>query len=125
MRVLFLIVACCFFSCSLFRKTNKTTANATQSSVKQMEANQLILKKAGKETQIFTYWNDSDFYQYQYIKEQIDQAKSGKVIAEEKQESKQTINTKKTEPVAPWIYVLMLLVLIGCYLIFKRFFSFG
>ncbi len=93
--------------------------------MKQMEAKQLILKKAGKETQIFTYWNDSGFYQVQYIKEQIDQAKSGKVIAEEKKEAKQTTSTKKIESVASWIYVLMLLLLIGCYLIFKRFFSFS
>ena len=125
MRSILFIILVCSAGCSLFRKTSKTNSNAAQSSTKQLEASQLILKKAEKETQIFTYWNDSGFYQVQYIKEQIDEAKSAKLIEEDKQEAKQASSTKKMEPVATWIYLVILLVLLACYMIFKRFLAFG
>ncbi|SMC70392.1 hypothetical protein [Pedobacter africanus] len=66
-------------SCGLFKKTSKTTTSYAQSSAKEIEQRQLVLKSANKETQIFIYWNDRGFYQFRHIKEKIDQAKSGQL----------------------------------------------
>jgi len=121
MKGVLIITVLCLFGCALFNKTSKTTTTDTQSSTKQLESSQLLLKKADKETQIFTYWNDSGFYQFQYIKEQVDQAKSGKFRADEKQSAKNTMNSKTVEPVGAWIYVMILIGLAGVYLVFRRF----
>lgn len=109
-------------SCSLFKKTSKTTELSTQSSIKRLESSQMLLKTSGMETQIFTYWNDSGFYQYQHIKEQIDQAKSDQLLVAERQEAKHSFNTKKVEPIGIWIYGVVLLALVCCYPIIKRVF---
>jgi Na+-transporting NADH:ubiquinone oxidoreductase subunit NqrC len=91
-------------SCGLFKKTSKTTVSDKQLLTREIEQNQLILKSANKETQVFTYWNDSGFYQFQNIKEQINQAKSGQFKTQEKQKVEQETTVKKSEPVKMWIY---------------------
>jgi maltose-binding protein MalE len=117
---LFMMMLLCS-GCALFQKTSKTTAVDTQSSINQLESTQLVLKTVGKETQIFTYWNDSGVYQYHHIKEQIDQAKLNKVKTEEKQQAKQTVTTKKTEPLKIWIYIGLGVGVVVCFLILKKF----
>ncbi|MDR6783330.1 hypothetical protein ABIE26_000182 [Pedobacter africanus] len=104
--------------CALFKKTNKITTKDVQSSSKQMESSQLILKRADKETRVFTYWNDSSFYQFQQIKEQGEQAKSGKLRTQEKQQSKQQDKIKKIEPNKFLVYTgvfFLLIVMIWFY----------
>ena len=112
-KILFASVLICFAGCAFFRKSTRTNAGATQTSTNQLESSQLVLKSAGKETRIFTYWNDSGFYQYQNIKEQVDQAKLTDLKTEQKLQAKQKIVTKKTEPLNVWIYVVILMVLTG------------
>ena len=121
-NTLFAIVLICFSGCTLFRKTSKSNAVVAQSSINQLESSQLVLKNAGKETQIFTYWNDSGFYQYQHIKEQVDQARLNNLKAEEKQQAKQTVVTRKTEPVSTWVYVMVFIAFVVCFLIFRKVF---
>jgi hypothetical protein len=116
---LFMMMLLCS-GCALFQKTSKTTAVDTQSSINQLESSQLVLKTVGKETQIFTYWNDSGVYQYQHIKEQVDQAKLNKVKTEEKQQAKQTVTTKKTEPLKIWIYIAVGVGVVVCFLILRK-----
>ncbi|MNL21695.1 hypothetical protein D3C87_1429980 [compost metagenome] len=115
----FLLIILCLAGCSLFKKTTKTSTKSGQSSRKQTEQNQLILKRADKETHILTYWNDSGLYQFQHIKEQIDQAKSGQLKTKETQEVKQHTKAKEIEPVKIWIYVGILVVLICFSLLYK------
>lgn len=120
MRCLIVILVLCFSACTVFRKTNKEMANAVQLSNKHIEANQLILKKAEKESQIYTYWNDSGFYQLQIIKEGVAQAESGSLKIEKKEEAKQSIDIKKHEPVTSWIYAVILLLMLSCYLLLRK-----
>jgi len=121
MRVkLLVIVLICISGCALFQKTSKMSSVGTQSSVNQLESSQLVLKSTGKETQIYTYWNDSGFYQYQHIKEQIDQAKLSSTKAEQKQQAKQTVTAKKTERVNTGIYGAILITLVIGYLIWRK-----
>lgn len=116
--IVFMIILFCS-SCALFNKTSKTTASAKQSSTNQLESSQLVLKSVDKETQIFTYWNDSGIYRLEQIRERSDQAKSDKLKTLEKQQAKQTIVTKKTEPLNTWIFVLIILLAVGC-LLYKK-----
>jgi maltose-binding protein MalE len=116
-----IIMLALIVSCALFQKTRKTSQSSTQSSNTKLETSQLVLKSDGKETRIFTYWNDSGFYQYQHIKEQVDQARLNSLKAKEKQQAKQTVVTKKTEPVSGWIYVVVFIGGVVGYLVLKRF----
>lgn len=106
--------------CSLLRKTTITSNKKSQSSSKQLEASMLILKNANKETQVFTYWNDSGFYQYQHIKEQTDLAKSGRLKASAKVSEQTKVATKQTEPPKLWIYMVLAVIMVRCYLGYKR-----
>jgi len=110
------------FGCALFNKTSKTTTKDKHSSEKQLESSQLLFKTANKETQIFTYWSDSGFYQVQNIKEQIDMAKTDRLKTEEKQEAKQETIVKKTEPLRFWVYGLVGISAVVCYWVYRRFF---
>ena len=51
-------------SCGLFRKTTKTNVKDSFDLSKETEA------------QIYSYWKDSIFHQYEVIREQVDQAKA-------------------------------------------------
>lgn len=110
----------CLLGCALFNKTNKTTTTDKQSSKKQLESSQLLFKTANKETRIITYWNDTGFYQIQNIREQIDLAKTDRLKTEEKALAKQESTLKKREPVNSWIYALIVLVTIVCFLVFRK-----
>ena len=101
-----------FCSCSLFRKTSKTTDIVHKSSKSQLDFGQLVLKSSGKETQVYTYWNDSGFYQYQNIKEQIDQVKSEQLTAIGQHEAQQTIIDKKATSVQAWGFIGMVILTI-------------
>lgn len=114
--ILFAIVLICSAGCTLFRKTSKTNAVATHSSINQLEASQLVLKTAGKETQIFTYWNDSGFYQYQHIKEQVDQAGLNQMKSEDQQRVKETVAIKKYSPLDNWIFFVIAIAIVAAVL---------
>lgn len=120
MKGILIVIVLCLFGCALFNKTSKTSVTDTQSSTKQLESIQLLLKNAGKETQIFTYWNDSGFYQYQLIKEQSNERASAQLKVTEKQVSKEKQISKKSEPVKVWGYILLLIALCGIYFFVKK-----
>lgn len=119
MRSILILIPLLLVGCTLFKKTSKSTDVAIQRSNQHLESSQLLLKRVDKETQIFTYWNDSGAYQVQYIKEQIDQAKSGKVTAIAKDEEKRTIAIKKATPTFIWGLIGLLVFSIGWF-IFNR-----
>lgn len=129
MRTLYLLLFMLLFylsafleGCTLFQKSTKTSSTHKQSLEKQLESSQLLFKTANKETQIFTYWNDSGFYQIQNIREQIDMAKTDRLKIEEKQEAKQETIVKKTEPLRFWIYGLVCIGAVVCCWGYRRFF---
>jgi maltose-binding protein MalE len=109
--LLYLLMA--FMGCNLFKKTTKSTSSNAQSTAKQADVSQLILKTANKETQIFTYWKDSALYQYQNIKEHIEEAKSSAVKVKEEEMVKRQRTIKKAEPARVWVYIGVLLVVVG------------
>lgn len=115
MKTKLFFITMLFCSCSLFRKTSKTTDITTQSSKNQLDFGQLVLKSSGKETKVFTYWNDSGFYQYQHIKEQIDQAKSDRLTAIAEDKAEQTVAVKNSTSVHAWgIIGLLVLIIVIC-----------
>jgi len=122
MKGLFIILlTCCLYSCALFQKTSKTKSADVQSSKTKLESSQLVLKSLGKETQVFTYWNDSGIYQYQHIREQIDQAEVTDTKKAENQYAKQTVTTKKDEGLRSWVYFTLIILLLGCYFFVKKY----
>jgi len=66
------------------------------------------LKSGAKETQVFSYWNDSGFYQYQRISEQVDQLASRQLKAGEITLAKKELSDKKTEPSRVWIWFVVI-----------------
>ncbi|MEQ7800928.1 hypothetical protein ABDJ41_14080 [Pedobacter sp. ASV1-7] len=114
------IVTLLFYSCSLFRKTSKTKDIVTQSSKNQLDFSQLVLKSSGKETRVFTYWNDSGFYQYQHIKEQLDQAKSDQLKTITQHAAGQTIATKNTTSLQTWGIVGMFMLTLVFGFLYRR-----
>ncbi|TCD02718.1 hypothetical protein [Pedobacter psychroterrae] len=120
MKPLYLLTIILLSSCSLFKKTTKSSATSSFDLSKQIEENQLALTTTQKETKIYSLWKDSVFYQYQLIKEQVDNAKAGTVKTQENQQTKQEQTTKESKPVETWIYAGIILGLIGFILIFKK-----
>lgn len=114
MRKFVLVLMCGFTSCALFKKTNREVALNSQTINKQSELSQLVLKTAGRETQIYTYWNDSGFYQYQRIMEQTDQTEMTKLEHKDERQLKQKI----TQSVSTPSYAFMLVLLLVIYLFF-------
>ncbi len=112
-----------FAGCSMFKKTTRTTHKESQSSSKQTEANMLILKNTNKETQIYTYWTDSGFYQFKYIKEQVALNKTGQLKSLAKANEETKIATKQTEQVKLWIYFGVAVAVFGLYLVYRKLYS--
>ncbi|RYE37872.1 MAG: hypothetical protein EOP48_27980 [Sphingobacteriales bacterium] len=107
-------------SCSLFKKTTKTIAKGSFDLSKQIEARSLDTQTAQKETQIYSWWKDSVFYQYAQIKEQVDQAKAATVVLQENQEVKQEQTIKESEPAEEWVYGSLVFGMIVFVLMFYR-----
>lgn len=122
MKRIFIIIMLCLslLGCALFKKTSKTSSMVSQSSTNQLDASQLVLKNADKETQVFTYWNDTGFYQYQHIKERVEQAKTGKISIKEKAVLSQENRVKRTEPAVTWIYIGMVVLFAVIFFLFRR-----
>jgi ADP-ribosylglycohydrolase len=106
-----------FSGCNLFKKTSSNSSANTEASTKQTASSQLVLRSANKETQVFTYWNDSSIYQYQLITEQVNEAQSDKLKTEEEQQAKQQQTIKESEPANAWIYMGIAIAVIGCCII--------
>ena len=115
-----LILIIILSSCSLFKKTTMNTSSGSFDLSKQAERKQLNLKTMQKETQIYSWWNDSMFYQYEVIKEEVDQAKAATMKTLEKQEARQEQTVKVSKPIAVWIYAGIVLGIIGFVLVFWK-----
>ncbi|WP_183873913.1 hypothetical protein [Pedobacter sp. AK017] len=113
-----------FAGCGLFKKTTITGNKESKSTSKQLEANMLMLKNANKETQVFTYWTDSGFYQVAQIKEQTDLAKSGRLTVGVKHEVKHESKIKKKEPAKLWVYIGIVIAVFGLCIVGMRLFAF-
>lgn len=100
-------------SCSLFKKTTKTTVNDSQSSLKSSDFKWLNIKTANKETNVYTYWDSGMVYQYQNIREQVDQAESAGLKITDEAITKKNLVVKESKPPVLWIYTGIGLLLIG------------
>jgi flagellar biogenesis protein FliO len=121
MKYIAFIITLFICSCSLFKKTSRSSDITKKSSLNQLESSQLVLKNIGNETQIFTYWNDSGFYQYQFIREQSKEQTATQLKSKEIQDVKEKQTIKKAEPIGLFGYIVFLVVLfiIGYFLIKK------
>ena len=120
MKTKYILLILLLSSCALFKKSMKSSSTNSFDLSKQTEANQLALTTTQKETQIYSYWKDSMFYQYEVIREQVDQAKAGTVKTLENQEAKQERSIKESQPIDVWIYAGIILGIIWFILIFKK-----
>jgi len=120
MQIKHILLILLLSSCSLFKTTTKTTAAKSFDLSKQIDARSLDIQTAQKETQIYSWWKDSVFYQYSQIKEQVDQAKAATVVLQENQEVKQEQTVKESEPAEAWVCGSFVFGMIVFVLIFYR-----
>jgi hypothetical protein len=93
-----------FTGCMLFKKSSKATLQNRSDSNSQSYLERVSLKTANKETNIYTYWNDSLIFQFQNIRENVDEAKLSVLSNKENQVTKQEQTIKKAEPPDLWLY---------------------
>lgn len=121
MKNLIVIVICSLWGCGLFQKTSKSSYQNTHKSNNQLEASQLVLKAADKETQIFTYWNDSSVYQYQFVKEQAADMKAERLATKENTSVAVKQTKKQVETISSLGIVVLLCMMVVVFLLYKRF----
>lgn len=107
-------------SCSLFKKTTKTTVNDSQSTSKSSDFNWLKIKTANKETNVFTYWDSGMVYQYQNIREQVDQVESAGLKTTDEVTTKKDVVVKESKPPILWIYAGIGLLLTGMLVVYLK-----
>lgn len=107
--------------CILFKKSTKSTTENKSENQVQAYLERVNLKTANRETNIYTYWNDSSVFQYQNIRENIEEAKHNTVNKNEKQVTQQKETVKKTEPPDLWVYGVIVVVVIGVLILVVRF----
>ena len=123
MKAILIVVMVLFSGCAMFRKSSKITTKETERASRKTELQEFILKSANKETQVFTYWNDSGFYQYQHIKEQVEQAGGERLTIQEEERATKALTQKESEPVRTWVYTgiaLMVMCVWGAYKYHKK-----
>ncbi|SMD15055.1 hypothetical protein SAMN04488101_1187 [Pedobacter nyackensis] len=107
--------------CMLFKKNTKTTMENNLETNHKTYLERVNLKTASKETNIYTYWNDSSVFQYQNIRENIEEAKRSTVNTDEKQVMQQRETMKKTEPPDLWVYGVVIIIGIGILIFVVKF----
>ncbi|SMC78802.1 hypothetical protein SAMN04488101_10334 [Pedobacter nyackensis] len=108
--------------CALFKNTSKTNVKEIQQFSKEVDFREFVLKSGTKETQVFSYRNDSGFYQYQRIMEQVDQSASRELKTGEEALVKKELLSKKTEPPEFLGWFVVMLISMLCYLLYRRFY---
>lgn len=98
---LYLMVVC-FYGCKVF----KQTARVKHNSATQVEAAELLWKQADRERRIYSYWNDSGFYQFEVMRERVGEAKSGRIMLNEKQEDSAKFVKRDMKGWGIWIDVI-------------------
>lgn len=107
--VLYLMVVC-FYGCKVF----KQTARVEHSSATQVEAAELLWKQADRERRIYSYWNDSGFYQFEVMRERLGEAKSGRITVKERQEDSAKFVKKEVKGWGIWFNIMFgVIVVIG------------
>lgn len=117
--IMFFLLCCS--GCNLFKRTTKNSATNTVTSATLATSNHLILKSANKETQVYTYWNDSSIYQYQLIKEQANESRTDEVKIEAQHQAKQQQVINVSKPMKVWVYFGITLAIILVYLLYRCF----
>jgi hypothetical protein len=106
-------------SCSLFKRTSKDSVKSASEQARQAESTKVDLKTANKETSVYTYWNDSVLYQYQNVKERVEQARFDKTKQEERVSLSTEQMSKKNEPGLLWAYVGVVAFVVVGWLLYR------
>lgn len=109
MKGILIVIVLCLSGCTLFKRTSKSNTKETQQSSKEADFREFVLRSGTKETQVYSYWNDSGFYQYQRIMEQVDQSESRLLKIGEEVLTKKDLSIKKTEPSKLWIWLVVII----------------
>lgn len=99
--------------CSALKKTTSLKTEESIAADKKTSVQQLKLKTATKETNVVTYNPDGTVYQQANIKEQVEQAKIGRLQSQEKINAKVGSLEKVATPQGFWIMVIAGLVIFG------------
>lgn len=116
-----LLTVVCLSSCALFKKTTKTVSQNNLRTEKQTYLDKTEVKTADKETHTYTWWNDSTIYQYQHVRERIDEAKTGSLKTKETVVSEEKVLSKSSNPLHIWIYVVIVMMIIALLVFRYRF----
>lgn len=122
MRQLFVIVIICLSGCALFKRTNKTEYTNEREASKQIYLDRVGIKSANKESHTFSWWNDSSFYQYQNIREDVKEAQLERLNSKEKVSAKIKNVKKERASVNLWIPVGIVCLILGLVLLYRRLF---
>lgn len=120
MKWLVLMVMVNLMGCALFTKTSKHIAVNERETANQSYLDKVDVKTASKETHYYTWWNDSAAYQYQIIREQVDEKKEERLKSSENELQSNKRVEKEHTPVKIWMYAGVILFIAGVLLIIKK-----
>lgn len=120
LEVVCLVLIFCM-GCMLFKKSTKSTTETRSENQVQAYLERVNLKTSNRETNIYTYWNDSSVFQYQNVRENIEVTKHNTVNKNEKQVTQQKEMVKKTEPPDLWVYGVIVVVVVGVLILVVKF----
>lgn len=118
-----LMLMLCLLGCALMRKTDKVDRTAQKEITKQTYLDKVDVKNTGKEIRTFTWWNDSTVYQYQSVREQVDELKGLKLTAKEDTSVVLKQREKRVEAVPVFGTLALIGLMIVLYILYKRFFA--
>lgn len=118
-----LIWMLCLMGCATMRKTDKTEHTARKEMEKQTYLDKVAITNAGKETQTFTWWNDSTVYQYQSVKEQTAEVKAERLAAKENTSVALKESKKHVHTVSILGIIALLCLMTVLFFAYKRFFA--
>lgn len=109
--------------CALMRRADKAEHQVRKEITRQTYLDKIDVKNTGKETLTFTWWNDSAFYQYQSVMEQVADVKVVKLAAEENAKAVVKQTEKRVETIPVFGIAALLGLIIALYFLYKRFFK--
>lgn len=120
MKWMMIVVIINLMGCALFQKTNRLSSVNGKETSTQTYLDKVDVKTASKETHNYTWWNDSSVYQYQIIREHVDETKQERLNSAEKALERNKTVEKERTPVKIWMYAGITILILGLLWIIKK-----
>nr|WP_121270570.1 hypothetical protein [Pedobacter schmidteae] len=115
-----LLIVTCLSSCALSKKNTKTVAQNNLRTEKQSYLDKTEVKTTDKETRTYAWWNDSTMYQYQHVRERLDEAKTGSLKTKETTATKEEVLSKSNTSFYILVYAAIVMAVICGYIAYKK-----